>query len=287
LKHDAITEEEQETAALYALGALCQHDSRAFEQHLLEGCSVCEAENRSFERVAEALGSVESVDPPAYIRDLLTSRVQREQPGATSRTASVLPFETRRSAATQQPPDRKTDWNRVLSWAAAALLVAAFGAGLLAWQADRRALQSQAREEMDTALEERNRALIDIHRQNSELQAVNQALTSPGARTISLSGQDVAPNASAKIYWEVASNRWVVTAELPPAPAGKVYQLWFVTKDEKISAGLIKPDARGHGFAVVPVPASGAQLAAAAITLEPETGSPQPTMPIYVLGKPS
>lgn len=62
----------------------------------------------------------------------------------------------------------------------------------------------------------------------------------------------------------------MVTAELPPALEGKVYQLWFVTADTKISAGLISLDKNGHGFTVVQFPSSVTQLAAAAITLEPE-----------------
>jgi anti-sigma-K factor RskA len=87
------------------------------------------------------------------------------------------------------------------------------------------------------------------------------------------------------VYWDVQGNRWVVTADLPPAPEGKVYQLWFVTPNEKISAGLITPDKSGHGFIIVPFPSSITELAAAAITLEPQGGSQQPTMPIYALGK--
>jgi anti-sigma-K factor RskA len=79
----------------------------------------------------------------------------------------------------------------------------------------------------------------------------------------------------------------VVTADLPPAPEGKVYQLWFVTPDAKISAGLINLDKNGHGFTAVQFPPSVTQLAAAAITLEPEGGSEQPTMPIYALGSAS
>ena len=77
----------------------------------------------------------------------------------------------------------------------------------------------------------------------------------------------------------------MVWADLPPAPEGKVYQLWCVTPESKISAGLIAPDKTGHGFAVVRFPSDVTQLAAAAITLEPEGGSEQPTMPIYALGK--
>jgi anti-sigma-K factor RskA len=59
----------------------------------------------------------------------------------------------------------------------------------------------------------------------------------------------------------------------------------MVTADAKVSAGLIEPNPRGHGFVVVDVPANVGQMQAVAITLEPQGGSPQPTMPIYVLGK--
>lgn len=79
-----------------------------------------------------------------------------------------------------------------------------------------------------------------------------------------------------------------MAASLPPAPAGKVYQLWFVTAaNAKISAGLIPTDAAGQGYTFIDVPPTIGKLAAAAITLEPDGGSQQPTMPIYAVGKAS
>jgi anti-sigma-K factor RskA len=122
---------------------------------------------------------------------------------------------------------------------------------------------------------------------STELAEINSVLNSPEVQTIELAGQEPAPDSSAKVYWDVQGARWVVTADLPPAPEGKVYQLWFVTPEAKISAGLISPDKNGHGFTVVQFPPSVTQLAAAAITLEPEGGSEQPTMPIYALGSAS
>ena len=75
-----------------------------------------------------------------------------------------------------------------------------------------------------------------------------------------------------------------MSADLPPPPEGKVYQLWFVTPEAKISAGLINLHDDGHGFTVVQVPPNINEVTAAAITLEPEGGSPQPTTPIYLFG---
>lgn len=71
LAHD-ITD----VVALYALGALSQHEARAFEEHLAEGCDVCEAELPSFEQTASAIGfSVSEVKPSAEVRDRLMMRL--------------------------------------------------------------------------------------------------------------------------------------------------------------------------------------------------------------------
>jgi len=159
-------------------------------------------------------------------------------------------------------------WKTVLPWALAASFLIAF-------------LVSSA---VKDNLELREKLKRESAR-TDELNQINAVLATGQWRLLMLAGQEPAPSASAKVYWDVKANRWVVSADLPPAPAGKTYQLWFVTPDAKISAGLINPDQNGHGFTVVRFPSNVTRLAAAAITLEPEGGSPQPTMPIYALGK--
>jgi len=140
-------------------------------------------------------------------------------------------------------------------------------------------------------------ARLDVDRLRSELQAevakaaelddLKVALGSPGLRFIELAGQkEVAPQARALVYWDTATHRWLVGASLPPAPSGKVYQLWYITPSaKKISAGLLKTDASGRVFTAIDLPQDIGPIALAAITLEPASGSQQPTMPIYAAGK--
>ena len=79
MKHENVTEEIQETASLYALGALSQHEARAFKFHMDEGCEVCARELVRFERVLAGLGmGAPEVEPPAYIRDRLAARLEQE-----------------------------------------------------------------------------------------------------------------------------------------------------------------------------------------------------------------
>lgn len=73
-----------ELAAPHALGALSQHEARAFSEHLAEGCVACEAEFESFERTVDglALGSFE-VEPPDEVRVRLVARINELDSDAT------------------------------------------------------------------------------------------------------------------------------------------------------------------------------------------------------------
>jgi len=74
---DRVAEHQMtELASLHALGALSQHEARAFEQHLAEGCHACSAEFDSFERtVGELALSVPEAQPPGEVRERLLARV--------------------------------------------------------------------------------------------------------------------------------------------------------------------------------------------------------------------
>lgn len=78
MKHDRVTDEIRETAALYSLGALAPEERAAFAEHLTERCPICEAEVRAFEGVTGALGlSVPPAAAPADLRARLLARAER------------------------------------------------------------------------------------------------------------------------------------------------------------------------------------------------------------------
>jgi anti-sigma factor ChrR (cupin superfamily) len=71
----AATHEMLDVAALYALGALSQHEARSFEQHIAEGCAECSAELESFSTTVRELAfSVADQEPPARVRTELLAR---------------------------------------------------------------------------------------------------------------------------------------------------------------------------------------------------------------------
>lgn len=292
LNHDSVTTEEREVAALYALGALSQQEARAFVAHLQAGCEACSAELEQFNDVVETLGAAPApVEPPAHLRDLLAARIEKEKSEGRPESSSVIQFPEKLSPIPSAPAPARASFSRMLPWAAAAALLIAAIFTFISWRSERQSLCTELEQERARVAQvagENARLKVEVGQKSElsyELAQINSVLSSPQRRVVPLAGQEPAPNASAKVYWDVQGNRWVVTADLPPAPENKVYQLWFVTPTEKISAGLIAPDETGHGFAVVPFPPGAFRLVAAAITLEPRGGSPQPTMPIYALGK--
>jgi anti-sigma-K factor RskA len=299
LKHEKPNEQIQETAALYALGVLTQHESQAFEAHLLEGCSVCEQELKRFEEIVAALGlGAEPRLPPAYLRDLLIARIQRESRlsvthRAKSAIGDIYPTDSQSQAGAAQieqlpAAEPRSFFKTLLPWALAASIAIVALILFAQWRraeqniSDQRRLVAELRAETDQL-----RLRLDRQENRSrELEQINAVLSTPGYRVIPLRGLQPAPGASGRVYWDTQRNRWLVVVDLPPAPPGKVYQLWFIAPDDrKISMGLLKTDDTGHATASVEMPPGLGQPAATAITLEPEGGSAQPTLPIYAMGR--
>jgi anti-sigma factor ChrR (cupin superfamily) len=89
MNHMVSGDEIREQVSLYALGALSQHEARAFEEHLAEGCEACEDELRSFEEVTSALAfASQAVAPPASAKERLLE--QLAQNGSAQKSSGIF-----------------------------------------------------------------------------------------------------------------------------------------------------------------------------------------------------
>jgi hypothetical protein len=85
------------------------------------------------------------------------------------------------------------------------------------------------------------------------------------------------------MFWNHVTNRWTFFAHnLPPAAAGKTYQLWLVTPSAKISAGTFAPEPNGSAEVQATYALARDSLKAVAVTEEPAGGVPQPTGPFVI-----
>jgi anti-sigma-K factor RskA len=138
-------------------------------------------------------------------------------------------------------------------------------------------------EEKVLALESQNQILA---KEGQTLKASYQEevaiLQNPDVKIIQLSGQPVAPQAKALVYFDKTKQEVYLSAlTLPEVPKGKQYQLWAIVDGKPVDAGMI--DSKGNVLKMK----SFSNAVAFAISLEDTGGSTTEVGPkgaVYVMG---
>ena len=188
-----------------------------------------------------------------------------------------------------QPP-APTRRHRGGRWAlvlAAASLVVAVGFGVIA--ARQTNLATALQENLDAANTQARIAELETaaaQRTSDELRAGADVLTAADVQPLDLEGQPPAPDARGRLYWSASQGSVFTTTGLPPAPPGRVYQLWLIPEATPLRAALLSVDAEGRALATVTPPEDVNEPVPLAVTLEPAGGSATPTGDVYLLGQP-
>jgi anti-sigma-K factor RskA len=242
-------EELRELAAGYALGALGAEEAAAVEA-ALPGDADLRREVESFRAVAGAMLTSEPPMAPAH--ELRGRWLDRARGNGGARAIAERRSETRGAG--------NVIAIRALGTLLAASLVVAVTLGVQV---------RDARHELDTAqamIEQRERQL------NTVLEAEN-ALHVAVLRPAALGETGV------QVYWNVRQKRGMLHAfHLTPAPAGRAYQLWVIRDGTPVSVRVFNSDVDGHALVEqLDLPDSADGVSLVAITVEPASGSPQPT----------
>ncbi len=240
-------EEFESIAALDAIGAATAGEASALRAHL-SACVPCRrARSEYFEAAALIALTLEPVTPPARLRERVIAAKD----------------------------DAERTFNPWWLAVAATLFLALWGWREIGMRVARENDVSQ------TAEIQRLRHENALLSQRSEkLSAEIAALAAQDTRTIALTGQEIAPSASAKVFLEPSRRRALVFFHaLPANPSDKSYQLWIIRADQPkpMSAGVF--DVTGSGSASITIenlPVS-TEIKGLAVTLEPKGGVEQPT----------
>lgn len=259
--------EAKELIPLHALGALDARTAQQVEVYLQAASPAEQCEAVEFREVAALLPLALPVPPvSAGLKERLLAQFRHEHPAPHPVTAGaagqVLEFNSR--------PVRRLALPLVTQWLAVAAAIVLAVTSLFFYQQNQ-----QLRTERTELAQQLQVARNEI-----------QQMQAPATRVIVMQGQ-AAPQAHAKVFWDTARQQWVVAIfNLPAPPAGKDYQLWYVTNNAKLSAAVFRPGAEGRSELRLALP-SGVpeELAATAVTLEPRGGSPQPTGAFYLLAQ--
>jgi anti-sigma-K factor RskA len=269
----------KEIAPLYVIGALDEKTAHDVESSLHGATPEQQGVIARWRDVAALLPQALPLqNPPDHLRERLLNRIAEETRQAPIEIAveeatlkemadrgekNVLPF--------FQP--RRTE-SRAVRWlliAATALL--AFTSAYLFTQ------NAKLAREQDNLSLERNSLSEELAAWRRQV----DDMVSPKTRVIAMVG-DENPQANAKVVWDTKAQQWAVYIfDLPAPPSDNDYQLWYVTKNAKISAKVFSTDGQGRAVLKLTLPPdASAGLAATAVTLEPRGGSPQPTGKFYL-----
>jgi anti-sigma-K factor RskA len=127
--------------------------------------------------------------------------------------------------------------------------------------------------------------MVDARRVAFETQSAMAVLAAADLTRVDLQGAPAAPQAAGRALWSRQSGMVFAANNLPPLPAGKIYQVWLVAGGPPVSAGLVAPDETGRGVAIFRTPVDVAGPVTVAVTIEPEGGVPAPTGDFYLTGK--
>jgi len=260
-------DEVKELAPLYAIGALDPETARAIEASLRHATPEQQRDIAEWLNVAALMPqALPQESPPERLKAKLFDRISaeaRETPVEIAIAESKGDQDAERVEKKVLPfaPKRRIEF-KVPRWSlAAATILLTFTCSYLLWQ--------------NVHLKLKNSAMA------GELSGLKQevdGIVAPTTRIIAMAG-DEAPQANARIAWDTKTQQWFIYIfDLPAPPSDKDYQLWYVTKDAKISAAVFRTDTRGRTVLRLALPPEAlAGLAATAVTLEPKGGSLQPT----------
>jgi anti-sigma-K factor RskA len=243
--------------ALYALGSLEGSERAALQAHLAQ-CAACRRELQQLCSDMGLLGlATQGPAPPASARAHLLSALAKEPRGRMVRK-------------------RAPRWWLLVPTAAVIVLATI---SIVLWRQN-----NALRQDLAQQLKQSAQNQVEVERAREVL----TLLTAPDAIRVTLVATNAKPQPQGKaIYRPQTGSLVFLASNFAPLPPKKAYELWLLPTSGAlpIPVGVFKPDARGSASVLMPSLPKDLQPKAFAITIEPETGSTSPTMPIIVAGE--
>ncbi len=227
-------------SAAYALDALDERERMAFEAHY-PSCEVCRADVLDFRATLAHVAAASATPAPPAVKDRVLAEIAQ-----TRQLSPMLP-----NRVTELAERRRRRQRTVGGFLAAAAAVIALVGGVIAFGGDGGDQPEYAG------------ALTDV-------------LARPDAHLITLTPSE--STGTVKVAWSESDHHAVLMGDdLPAAPDGWAYELWYIGADGPLPMRLLQPAEDGQLRAVMEMDTA---PDAWGITLEPETGSDVPTTPV-------
>jgi len=232
-------QELSELYELYAMRVLDADNKSEMEEHLGTGCPVCfDGIKRATALVSFLATMPEQVQPPARLRRRVLASVGIE----------------------------KSNWGWITAFAAVSVASIVAVVWLNAQNRQRDVALAQARSEI-------RRTTADLASAQSALQFLNEPETK---QVVFGQGQRQPPRG--RVFVNPQRGVLLIASNLPPAPSGKLYELWVIPKQGVPQpAGLFQSNLQGNALYLRGGALDMTAAGAIAVTLEPASGSNAPT----------
>ena len=234
-------DELREEYELYALGVVEEPERSELEAHLARNCDTCVAGVR---RAAASVSLLAGLAPQAEPPDRVRRRVMA--------SVGVEP---------------RFQWTWMQTCAAAALAV---GLGLFWFEHVRR---ERVR---DIAFHDAMEEVKQAENEKGRLNEVFAILSAPET-IVRVSSEGATQPPQGKVFLNPARGVLLLASNLPPAPEGKIYEMWLIPAGGKPApAGLFQSESNGTAVYLQKGPVDVASTGAVAVTLEAAGGGLSP-----------
>ncbi len=286
-------EDFQNLAPVYALGALDGDDLAQFRGHL-PGCASCQTLVREFEDVGHELAmDLPPVIPPPGLKDRVLSAVRKPAPGegiqasfgfarlvAVAAVVALAVFgyflrdayeklALKEGALTQlhkEKEDQLADLKKVQADLAKKVDEHKKVQDTLKEISEKLIAKTDDANKLDAEKKRLEGEVAKTAKDIERLKKMDALIRDIKASVVALKGTDLAKDATGRVFWK--DQDVVFIADLPPLPAGKVYELWALVDGVPgpVPAGIY--DASGNKTADYSKLAQGAKIKGWAISRE-------------------
>jgi anti-sigma-K factor RskA len=250
-----VTESLHALSGAYVVDALDDDERAAFERHL-PGCVDCQREVASLREATALLADDAAIAPPLALRDSVLAGIKTIRPLPPEKSGQPAADREETSPAIAKVLPLRPRRRRIATMVAAAAAVVAIvgGAVYQPWQ--------------------------DENPPGQTVTATDRVMNAADVQKVSTSFKD---GSSATVYRSRSEGRAVLlTQDMAAPPAGKAYEAWLQDEaGEMRPAGLMKGPNGNHKLLLE---GDAAKATGVGITVEPDSGSKQPTTaPIALL----
>lgn len=234
--------------------------------------------------IAQSLGA--QIDGLSRQIDSAVSELRALREAALARESG--PTEAAAPCAAAAAPAHSIAVRVAMGMAALAILAGGVGAWRV-WTGARAALAlaadsqrqveaalAQARQDLEASRAEAGRQLDRVRESSQRTEAIASVLAAPDLVRYAVAGPGDSPT-SGQVLWSRSRGVVLSVSRVPPAPPGMTYQLWLQTTRGAVDCGRVSPDGTGGMTMAIPPPSSIAPVIGAALTIEPEGGSAEPS----------